>query len=174
MPIYSTSGASDGSDTAEAIRGAIRRCQHRTTGDEPTSTEEAAVLVERARNCLGIAELLLDGDNQARYAANYLADAERFADEADRYLSLAIDADDASEHAIAEAHALSVATGEDADGGIALLIDEAVDAANVASGRLRGERSADARDLRKAIKSIREDATRLRVRLGSANPGEKS
>lgn len=174
VPIFSTSGASDGSDTAAAIRRAIRRCPHCAEPDEPTSAEDAGALVEKARNCVGLAELLLEAGDQARYAADYLLEAERFADEADRYLALAVEADEASEQAFAEAGALAVATGEDAGGGVSILIDAAVDAVEAASQRLKGERSAYALRLRGAIKGVREDAARLRARMDGANGGRKS
>src|SRR5205823_1193688 len=87
VPVYSTSGAADGSDSARVIRDAMRRCPHKrspgaeiehdpeaATGLAAGTLSQVAALLEAAEGLLAQAAANRDADEVVRDALKQLAE----------------------------------------------------------------------------------------------------
>lgn len=87
VPIWSTSGAADGSDTARVIEDALRKCPHEHAPPSATDPEAAARLAAGAQ---AHAARLIE-------AAAELLNKQRAIDQAEAILEAAVESDDADE-----------------------------------------------------------------------------
>lgn len=78
MSVYSTSGASDGSQTAVEIQRFVRRCPHLAPSDDAALVvvADAHVIGERTNHLLDSAEHLIEADRRAAEAEELMSAAE--------------------------------------------------------------------------------------------------
>lgn len=157
--VLSTSGSQDGSQTAQAINGAVRKCTHtRAATGDVGRLEQAGLLLSQASRCLNAASALIEAAEHRELVEDYLNASLDAADEAERLLDAAmaaeLDADEAEATARGEAEFAGVPVGSGPEG----LAKEALSRATTAAGLLADASDREARLLRGKCEDIRATA----------------
>jgi hypothetical protein len=160
--ILSTSGSSDGSETAEYINNFVRSCTHqRTTTAEADILSDAEELVASASNCLTAARSLIEAKAHRDLVEDYLKEVEAVTNEADGLLARALAEEEMADSAELAASKSTDAAGTSTSIGWAGLAERARDQAGEAKGMVAGDSSREARLLKSRCDDIRNNARAL-------------
>lgn len=164
--ILSTSGSSDGSETAEYINDFVRSCTHeRTSTAEVDALADAENLVASASRCLDAARSLIEAKAHRNLVEDYLEQVESAADEADDLLAKALAEEEMADGAEVAASESAGAAGTSTSVGWAGFAERARDKAGEAKGLVSGDSSREARLLKGRCDDIRNNARALLAEL---------
>lgn len=164
--VHSTSGSSDGSETAEFIDNVVRKCPHDwATPEVADAFADAEKLITDAGRCLDAACSLIDARGHRDLVEDYLARSEAAANEADDLLDQAITEDELAKAAEAAASGAATASGTSTSLGPTGLAERARDQAGEARDLVADDSSREARMLKNRCEDIRNQARALLVEL---------
>lgn len=164
--VLSTSGSSDGSETAEYINKFVRSCAHeRTSTAEIDALADAENLVASASGCLDAARSLIDAKAHRNLVEDYLEQVEFTADEADDRLAKALAEEEMADGAEDAASESARAAGTSTSVGSTGLAERASGQAVEAKGLVSGDSSREARLLKDRCDDIRNTARALLAML---------
>lgn len=161
--VMSTSGPEDGSETAKALRGCMRRCTHQRV--VPAADAQLAIarsLLDAADRCLDIVDNLIRADSHRDLAMDFLDQCVTNTEEADRLLADAEIAERQQVLATAEAEETALAAGVGWPVDPLRTIAEAEELSSQALSALGDDRSRSARLLLGRAKGLRDRAVLLR------------
>lgn len=163
--VLSTSGSADGSETAETIFDAMRKCVHAHGAAAHDLIAEAEGLLRSATRCLDAAEHLLTAEGHRELLEDFLTRSVEAADEAEELLIRAVEEEAAAEASADAAAEAASEAGLASSIGARDLAQQADRRAAEASGLLVDATEREARILRDRCRAVKQRARALLDRV---------